>query len=189
MGERWRLFVAVPIGDELRTVLAEAVDAWRQRPDLDGLRWTDPAGWHLTLAFLGATEPETVPGVVSAITSVTASHAPMTLEGGVLGGFPSARHARVAWYGVDDPEARLRGLASDVRAAIGVDRGAPFSPHLTVGRARGRAVDLRPWIAEVRPPVGRLDVRRVELLRSNLGPGPARYETIASVELEVVARV
>lgn len=189
MGETWRLFVAVPIGDELRRSLAEAVEGWRRRPDLEGLRWTDPAGWHLTLAFLGATDPQAVPDVVAALRSVAASHAPMTLEGGRPGGFPSAGRARVAWYGIDDPDSRLRNLARDLRVVLGVDRASPFRPHLTVARAKEAAVDLRRWVAEAGAPSGRVEVGTVELLRSHLGRGPARYETIVSVELGAVTRV
>ena len=46
-----RLFVAIDIPDEARRVLSDAVAPLRDRHD--GLRWTRPATWHLTLAFLG----------------------------------------------------------------------------------------------------------------------------------------
>jgi hypothetical protein len=46
MDERWRCFVAVPLGEQLRGELARAVTELRARvPLLDEyLRWTDPAG-------------------------------------------------------------------------------------------------------------------------------------------------
>ncbi len=58
--ERWRCFVAAPIGDDLRVVLRDAVEGWRGRPDLHGLRWTEPESWHVTLAFLGSMAPADV---------------------------------------------------------------------------------------------------------------------------------
>ena len=45
-----RLFVAVPCGDEFAQALSTALDPWRH---LDGLRWTLPEQYHLTLQFLG----------------------------------------------------------------------------------------------------------------------------------------
>ena len=184
MTERWRCFVAVPLPDDLRAALRSAVEAWRDAGIADGLRWSDPDGWHVTLAFLGSVEATEVGGLVDRLEASVRDHAPSELETGGLGGFPSAARARVAWYGVADPERHLRRLASDVRSAMDVD-ATPFRAHVTLGRARSAPVDLRPWLAAARPPAGRLVVDRVELMRSHLGRGPARYEVLATVPLGV----
>ncbi len=182
MGDRWRLFVAVAIGDDLRAPLAACVEEWREHPDLGGLRWTDPASWHLTLAFLGATEPTAVPGLIDALGNVVRKHEPIRLETGALGAFPSAGRARVAWYGVEDPAATLRRLADDVRRAVGSDRAAPFQAHVTLARARAAPVDLRDWVRRDAP-TGQLRISEVLLMRSHIGAGPARYETVAAVPI------
>ena len=39
--ERWRCFVAIPIGEALRADLRAAVEGWRRREDLAGMRWAD----------------------------------------------------------------------------------------------------------------------------------------------------
>ena len=186
--ERWRLFVAVPIGDELRGDLAEAVERWRQRPDLAGLRWTDPATWHLTLAFMGPVEPSAVPGLVARLTDAAAVHAPMDLRTGGVGGFPSASRSRVAWYGVADPDGGLAALAADVRGAAGVDAEAAFRGHITLARARREPVDLSGWVRDASAPVGELAIGRVEPMRSHLG-GPVRYELLESIAIGAAARV
>ena len=183
MSDRWRCFVAVPIGEELREALAGAVEAWRARPDLAGLRWTDPAGWHLTLAFLGATDPDAVPGLVAALDRVAAGHVPMRLATGGAGAFPSKAHARVAWYGVVDPELRLAALAREVAPAVGLEGDARFRAHVTLARARAEPTDLRRWLGEADAPAGELVVDRLELMRSHLGRGPAHYETLATLPL------
>jgi len=46
-----RLFVAIPVGAGTRQELEQLVARLRQPGD--HLRWTAPAGWHITLAFLG----------------------------------------------------------------------------------------------------------------------------------------
>ncbi len=191
--ERWRLFVAVPIGEALRADLAAAVEAWRRRPDLSGLRWTDASVWHLTLAFMGATDPAAVPVLVDALREVAARHEPARLTTGGLGAFPSRGRARVAWYGVGDPDRRLQRLAADVARAAGLDEDARFRAHITLARARSEPVDLRSWLAEAEAradaPSGILDLDRVELMRSHLGRGPARYKVLESIFLGVVAHV
>lgn len=189
MIESWRCFVAVPIGEELRATLASAVATWRERPDLAGLRWSDPASWHVTLAFLGAVAAADVARLEESLEAVGREHEASEHRTGDVGGFPSTSRARVAWYGVSDPAGRLRSLAGSVRRAMALPEEAPFRGHVTLGRARSAPIDLRPWVASARPPEGNLVVERVELMRSHLGRGPARYEVVATVPLGVGARV
>jgi 2'-5' RNA ligase len=187
--ESWRCFVAVPIGQELRATLGPAIDAWRERPDLAGLRWSEPESWHVTLAFLGAVAARDVARVAGAIESAGPGQEASVLRTGGVGGFPSASRARVAWYGVSDPAGRLRTLAEAVRRALALPETAPFRGHVTLARARSAPVDLRPWVASARPPEGSLLVDRIELMRSHLGRGPARYEVLATTPLGVAAHV
>lgn len=188
MTDTWRLFVAVALGHELRRDLAEAVAAWRTREDLAGLRWAEADGWHVTLAFLGSLPASDVSRVIATATSAVGVHAPMTRATGGLGAFPTPRRARVAWYGVADPDGRVAALASDLREALGVDDAGPFRAHVTLARARREAVDLRPWLARASAPEGELIVDRVDVMRSHTGAGPARYETLASIPLGVPSR-
>ena len=189
MTESWRCFVAVPIGEELRATLGQAVDAWRERPDLAGLRWSQPESWHLTLAFLGAVAAEDVARSAEAIESAGREYDAFELRTGGVGGFPSASRARVAWYGVSDPAGGLRSLAAAVRLSLALPVTTPFRGHITLARARSAPVDLRSWLKSARPPEGRLLVDRIELMRSHLGSGPARYEVLATIPLVVAARV
>jgi RNA 2',3'-cyclic 3'-phosphodiesterase len=187
MTETWRCFVAVPLGEDLRLALRTLVDGWRDGPDVAGLRWTDPDSWHVTLAFLGSVEADRIDRIVASLREVAAAHRPMRLETGGLGAFPSAGRARVAWYGVADPDGRLAALARDVRRATGVT-GSEFRGHVTLARARRDPVSVRELVD--RPsPTGMLSVDHVALMRSHLGRGPARYEGLADVELGVTARV
>lgn len=189
MTESVRCFVAVLLGDALRGELAHAVQGWKTRPDLEGLRWTDPAGWHVTLAFLGSVDADAVDRIGESVARVAATGQAVELETGGVGGFPSTRHARVAWYGVTDPDRALAELAVRVRGALGLDSAAPFRPHLTLGRARRAPVDLSKWRDEAGAPSGILDVASVELMRTHLGRGPARYETICTAVLGVPTHV
>ena len=183
--DRWRCFVAVPVPDELRAALRSRLDAWRAEPDAPDLRWTDPQGWHLTLAFLGSVDVDTLAGIEQAVADAVARARPDRLSAGGLGAFPSPRRARVLWYGVADPDASLRTLADGVRERLAplmprLGDEAPFRGHVTVGRTRGqRGSDLGPWLARHAAPTGTVPLERVILYRSHLGGrGPARYEAL-----------
>ena len=183
--ERWRCFVAVPIREALRADLRTLVDSWR---DLDGLRWTDPDGWHITLAFLGPIHAASVPVLTERLTSVAVQSA-MSFPTGGLGAFPTPARARVAWHGVEDTDGRLARLASDVARALDLRVTQPFRAHITLGRSRRRPVDLRTWLASASAPESVLEVDRIALMRSHIGGGPARYETLGTIPLKVAAGV
>ena len=181
----WRCFVAIPLGHELRRDLAAAVDRWWDRPDCAGLRWTDPEAWHLTLAFIGDVEPAHVEVWAGAIATAAEPEAAMTLTTGEVGAFPRSARASVAWYGIADPDGSLARLAAAVRRSVRLPADLqPFRPHVTLARTRvsGHA-DLRAWVREADAPAGRLEVDSVNLMRSHLGSGPARYEVLSTIRL------
>ena len=182
MTERWRCFVAAPVPPDLRASLADAVAP--RRTD-DALRWSAPESWHLTLAFLGAVDPETVEKVRPQVSRVAGRHAPMRLVTGGIGAFPSASRARVVWYGVEDPDGRLAALAGDLARSLRLEAGSPFRAHVTLARVRRGPADLRGWLSEASAsaPTGTLELRQLALMRSHLGQGAPRYETLVTMEL------
>jgi RNA 2',3'-cyclic 3'-phosphodiesterase len=186
-----RLFVAVPVPPAIRAAVHARLAPVRAAAPT--VRWTDPAGWHLTLAFLGEVE---APGpVFDAVGPVAARHRPAALALAAAGRFGD----RVLWLGVNaQPAGALVDLAAGVGAAL-VDAGLlsaedpaanqPLRAHLTLARKRQTPVDDR-LVAAVREELGSAgsgaDVdaawasERVEVWRSHLGRGPARYEVVAS---------
>jgi 2'-5' RNA ligase len=179
----WRCFVAVPIDEELRAGLSKAVGDLRARDGADAWRWTDAEAWHVTLAFLGATDPGSVPRLSSAVAAVARTHRPFTVVAGGLGAFPGQRRARVLWYGVADPRGELRRLAGDAARAVGLPDEDRFRGHLTLARARDRHGSDASSLQEVAVAPGFLRVDRLVLFRSHLGRGPARYEALATLPL------
>lgn len=182
-----RCFVAVPIGDAVRAALVPEVDAWGRRDDLGRLRWIPPDAWHLTLAFLGGVQPADVPSISAVLERCAAFHTPFRVALNGVGGFPVAARARIAWCGISGGDS-LERLAARVRSSFAgdLDAGRPFAPHLTLGRSRGGTVDMRAWVADASVPASGMVVERMDLLRSHLGAGPARYELLGSARLAVV---
>jgi len=185
VGETWRCFVGVPISARLRTDLQAAVARWRARDNAPDLRWTDPNGWHVTLAFLGATDRSEVPGLVSALRVAADGVAEFQLETGGVGAFPRPGAAQAIWYGMSDPHHQLTDLAARVQAAVRPSsEPARFRPHLTLARSRVRRGEpLGSWLATLDAPSGALTVSGLTLFRSHLGRGPARYEVLARLPL------
>lgn len=195
MIERWRCFVAVPLPERLRSELADVVGAWRRDPLGPDVRWTDAAGWHLTLAFLGWIQAGLSDEILRKLVAPARETRPVELASGGLGVFPSPRRARVLWYGMTDTTGAALSLTIGIRDALArivprVEEGSPFRPHVTLARARAeRGIDLSAWIAGRAVPSGVVPLERVILYRSHLGRGPAQYEPLGAVTVGTGARI
>ncbi len=69
-----RLFVAVHLADDVRGRLAAVQN--RLRPAQADVSWVKPANLHITLKFLGETEPKRLDEMRSALTEAAAAAAP-----------------------------------------------------------------------------------------------------------------
>ena len=172
-----RAFVAVFPPPEVREALARAA---HKLPVSGEVRWVRPANIHLTLKFLGDVAEADLSGVADVLEAIRERHEPFEVALCGFGAFPSGRRARIFWAGIGEGSERLRALASDVELSLeplGFEREArPYTPHLTLGRARGRPASLD--TAEASEPGPHFWVRRMELMKSTLGGAGAEYSTI-----------
>ncbi|MFF0294220.1 RNA 2',3'-cyclic phosphodiesterase [Kitasatospora sp. NPDC004614] len=175
-----RLFVAVNPPARAIQELVDATSALRELPGADRLRWSETAGWHLTLAFLGDVPADEVPSLCQKLAVVAAEHPRHRLRlagGGTFGD-------RVLWCGVQGGTAALRRLADAVRDALDVTDDHPFHPHLTLARSRFRAGGMRAMADAINHFRGaEWEAGRVHLMRSETGFGPARYTEVESWRL------
>lgn len=129
--------MAIPLEASVREALYEA--AAPLRAAAPRLRWVPAERLHLTVKFLGDTEPAHVGPLVAALGEVAGRHrdVPLVLRG--AGAFPTLRRPRVVWCGVD-PDPRLELLQHDVEeacAAVGFPvEGRAFRPHVTLARVK-----------------------------------------------------
>jgi RNA 2',3'-cyclic 3'-phosphodiesterase len=126
-----------------------AVRSRLERPN-DGLRWSAPESWHITLQFLGTTTPSQYDCVVSHLGAIKPGPAPVKLEG--LGFFEGSG---VFFAGVHlSPE--LIALQMSVVAATSQcgfePEDRPYHPHITLARNRGRENGVRALKSRVGPP-------------------------------------
>ncbi|WP_069108800.1 RNA 2',3'-cyclic phosphodiesterase [Jiangella alba] len=179
-----RLFAAIDPSPDAVARLAAVADGVRD----DVLRWSDPAGWHLTLAFYGEVGADQVDELTQRLTRVARRHPATRARIAGAGRFGRT----VLWAGIDGDGAALRALAGSASAAgrrtgVGTDDRQRFRPHVTLARARGRdGADLRPYVARLESYTGPWwDADAVTLFRSRPGgPGHGpRYEPLARFAL------
>jgi len=166
-----RLFVAVRPPETVIDVVASL-----PRPEHPGVRWTTRAQWHLTLRFLGEVDD---PGPVAAALAAAPLHRCTAVMGPrvtVLG-----RGVLVV------PVEGLGELAAAVALATAGHGGRPetrpFRGHLTLARAP--RTDVRSLVGA--PVEASFAVDEVQLVRSHLGAGGARYEDLFVRRLDRVA--
>ncbi|MXV81008.1 MAG: RNA 2',3'-cyclic phosphodiesterase [Chloroflexi bacterium] len=156
------------------------------------VRWVKRESLHLTLRFLGETEPERLPDVTGALAELAGwGRFEVTLAApGTFGG----RRPRVIKIGFaeDDGFHRLRRLRSHLDGAlaeIGVEtEPGTFRPHLTLGRVRRQATReelaaIRAAVAAAPPLHGTTSIERVALVESTLLSEGPRYHRVAFAEL------
>lgn len=185
-----RLFAGVAVPPAVTEPLAAALAPLRARePEL---RWARPAGWHLTLAFLGDVPPTVRDPAVAVLTEVADAHAtavaPAQLTLAAAGRFG----ARVLWIGVgDEPVGWLATVGAGLQAGLAA-AGLPVQrrevvAHLTLARAGRGPVTAghRAAVDRVRAGLGEATwtAPALTLWRSRLDAGPARYEVVAAAPL------
>lgn len=130
-----RLFVGIGLPpacvDELSRVSVRL-----RRPE-DGLRWSSPASWHITLEFLGIVNEEQSECLIESLRTLRAAPFPVA-----MGGFGFFERVGIFFAAVELTPALLL-LRSAVTAATSLCGYAPdtraYHPHVTLARSRGKA--------------------------------------------------
>jgi RNA 2',3'-cyclic 3'-phosphodiesterase len=139
-----RTFIALELNEELLRFLGEIISQVSQ--ELPDLRWVDPNGIHLTLAFLGELRDEQLAEAIRASEEAAQKATPFEYRLKGLGIFGSPQQPRVIWMGVEDLlSGKVQGSALQHLHRVlskGLElRGfevekRPFSPHLTLARLK-----------------------------------------------------
>ena len=178
-----RAFVALPCPPRLRAALKQALEGWRGTGT--SVRWSRPELVHLTLRFLGDhADPDRLERLGDGLGRAAARAHPLTIRPGPTGAFPGWGRPRILWLGLED-RGGLAQLAAAVeeaarRAGFPAEE-RPFTPHLTLGRAKdGKlAVQIVEAVRGWRPDTGEETLEEMVLYRSELGPAGARHEPLA----------
>jgi 2'-5' RNA ligase len=192
LDEKWRLFFAVAMTDEVK---ARAAEVQRELGKVTGrvVKWVDPALLHITLKFVGWVPENRVEDCLSVGREIAAASRPCRLILAGAGAFPKAQCPRVLWIGAAGDVDILAAAAEALdrrMAEVGLaePENRPFAAHLTLGRVRqdARPPDLTEALAAFADEqFGEVPVEEFLLMRSHLQPSGPVYEKIEAFSLPV----
>ncbi|MBB2167784.1 RNA 2',3'-cyclic phosphodiesterase [Gluconacetobacter aggeris] len=176
-----RLFIALDVGSPLREAIAA------MRGSLAGVRWVDPATYHVTLRFIGEVSGrDRLEDIDMALSAMRAPA--VRLQPTAPGIFEQDGGRQTLWIGIERSAALLhlhRKVDTAMRrAGLPVERRR-FVPHVTIGTIATPSPDmLAPWLARCSTlPLQPVDVPRLTLFRSLRGPDEPIYENLAEYDL------
>ncbi|MCK4538021.1 MAG: RNA 2',3'-cyclic phosphodiesterase [Candidatus Krumholzibacteria bacterium] len=183
-----RLFFAVPVPGTVKKAVTASIAS-------SGLvsapwRWIKADNFHITLKFLGETDPVLLKPLIAAGHSVAENFSPFETVYSRFGAFPDLKRPRVLFYGMDAGAREMTSLASVVDGAVeylGFEREKKsFRPHLTIARVKteldARVKGILRSFADL-PDAATGIVDHFLLIRSILRRSGAEYEEIARFDL------
>lgn len=173
-----RLFVALPVPEEISDLLLDLMD------EPEGLRWVHAESLHLTLRFIGEVDGGHAEDVAAALAALRSPAFDLSLQG--VGCFSHRRHGAL-WAGVS-PKEPLVDLARKVERAVQSAGVAPetraYYPHVTLARWSGPKPAIEGWLqrhSALRS--AEWQVNRVVLFESRLGKAGPSYQERLEVRL------
>ena len=166
------MFVAAEVPQDVREDIGDAIEPVRN--EFPGTRWVPPENWHVTVMFLGATDPSLVPWIESQLeeAALRCPAAGVEIDGLVF--WAPARRTPMLWVQLADPDRDLARIADEVAESLESEfprERRKFRPHITLARAWNGTP--RVGVLLERSP---FSVDRLALFRSELG-GPSPIYT------------
>jgi 2'-5' RNA ligase len=197
-----RTFLAVELGEVLRTRIAQVQQDLKQRLGQESskdirIAWVQPSSIHLTIRFFGDTDEQLVGRLHEAMAIVRRSHPIIQIPIDRLQAFPNHRQPRVLWVGPSeqwfksDAATRLAALHRQIEAScrsLGfLKEDKPFTPHLTLARIKSGDRQVGQLLAQngiCDSPLsgGAITVGALVLMKSKLRPTGPVYTKLWEVE-------
>jgi 2'-5' RNA ligase len=186
-----RCFIAIHLPSSIQLQISDYIrDLKKISSDV---RWIKVENIHLTLKFLGEIDPTRVELIKQTLSPLSTEFSQFSINISGTGCFPNKKRPRVFWLGVEqgkeNPLFNLHSWLDNKIAALGFEKeNRRFSPHLTLGRVKGKDLvdfsDLFNYIEQV--PFSPIDFQVEEILfmRSFLKPTGAEYQVIESYPLK-----
>ncbi|HTI13286.1 MAG TPA: RNA 2',3'-cyclic phosphodiesterase [Dictyobacter sp.] len=167
-----RTFIALEMNKAVQRHLTDVIH--QVSSVLPSIRWVNPAGIHLTLAFLGELDDNQLQETIAAATTVAQETHSFSYRLTHPGSFGAARQPRVIWTGIEERSGTLlhvhARLQQDLaRRGFSVDT-RPFAPHLTLARIKAP-----------------LPVTELERLQAILHGGPQQFASRETFTAKAIA--
>ncbi len=152
------------------------------------LKWSAPQHQHITLRFLGDSQPAQLDALIDGLTHALEDFCAFDCMTGRFEFFPDARRPRVLALGVHSGQ-ELRRLAErceQIALACGFDRELRhFRPHVTVGRFRDHQHVTHSHFFNL--PSYRMNAAEVVLIQSEQSSEGTSYKTLHTFPLQPLA--
>lgn len=196
--EMVRLFVAIPLSDEVREQVAGLIGRLQTGFQFTPCRpsWCNPDSIHLTLAFLGKKPIEMVKDIQKSLSALTAEFSPLKIEVKQLGVFPDWHHPKILWAGLRDRSHQIELIHERVVHILQdydyQSDGHSFKPHLTLARFKSlKGVSIAKELVQNHGQYkfGPFQAPEVILYQSQLDPAGAIHTPLCAITLGKKGRV
>jgi RNA 2',3'-cyclic 3'-phosphodiesterase len=178
-----RLFIGIPLDDRLRAGL---VGHYHRIAGLGDVKMVERENLHITLKFLGDTEPDKIDIIKNAIDLSVQGIESFFITSNMIASFGSEKFARVIWANVDKNGEKIIDIYDKLEeklVAEGFKRDdKPFTAHITIARSK-EGIDLRKPLRDLKFEY-KSRVERVELYSSELTPAGARHTVLYEKKLD-----
>lgn len=180
-------FWAVRIPDSVKQTIHDELT--KIKPIFQFKRWVDLHDYHITLAFLGAVNPEKLQSVIQLVGDAINKQKVFTLEIEGLNVFGAQKSPRIFWGAVNEvkPLFQLQEIVHNTCLAAGFAlETRPYHPHITLARKWGGSEDFNRDDLVMHNPFKEqalsFQVSEVVMYKSNVEKTP-KYEAIAAFSL------
>lgn len=134
-----RLFIGIPFEKKLRIILCDMLRPLKLEWPMKTIKWVPQENYHITLEFLGFTDPKRIPAIKESLKKVIQRFIPFQIEIGGLLFLPSEQSPHVIGIQTFLSE-ELGKLYASVHGAM-LELGfeldeRPYLPHITIGRVK-----------------------------------------------------
>lgn len=133
-----RLFFAIALSSIARNSLSEYIPKVKEKLDRQGLRWTTPEKWHVSVLFVGDEDTEAVKNLA---TEALAGLKEVKLRIDKINGLPDTKRPGVICLGVSAITGNLETLHVALAAAFPLD-DEEYVPHVTLARMKPASTKL-----------------------------------------------
>ncbi|MBN1499284.1 MAG: RNA 2',3'-cyclic phosphodiesterase [Spirochaetes bacterium] len=188
--KKLRTFIAVTVPDSVRINLENTAENLIAGLDSRLIRQINLKNLHLTVQFIGDTEPDKIPEIIRIIRDLKIEE-PVNLQVTSPGFFLKRNQPAVLWFGISDTSSGLHGIHSRLNEELkksGLNiYSKNFKPHLTVAYIKpGVNPDLlRRQLDSFKLDYMAFFIREIALFSSILLPAGARHEVLYSRKIEI----
>jgi len=169
-----RLFIALDF-NELKDYFVELQSLLPKNAKLSLTK-----SFHLTLKFLGYTQPETAEKIIGILKNIKFDSSNTVLDS--LGIFPTENYIRVVWVGLK-PEGKISELQNKIdESLMGLfKKEKDFKAHITLARVK-YPEDKKSFVEQIKNikvEENKLEFKDFRIVKSTLTPTGPTYEDLA----------